>query len=98
MAFTFVPYVGVDITPSMLLKHWVRRRPPDFRIPKPECGRRRGKSRPRSNMGLIPFGQPEMIGGVALEAEHSVTAVRNNDSRCRPTLIKIETVTKLCAH
>ena len=92
MPQALVPDVAIPIFPPGLGQHGMHRRPSDFRVPKPKRRFRRRGPGPRTNVRLIPLGQPAIGGRIALKARYPVCPIRHDHRRRRPSPVQVQRV------
>src|SRR6266446_1377685 len=74
-------------------------RPPNLRVPEPECSGGLNCARPSLDVRLIPLGERQVVRGVSLKSEQPVASVRNDHVRRHPIPIvaKAVPITEGCA-
>src|SRR5690606_35273095 len=87
-----VPDITVHVAPSVLLEHWMNGSPTDFGVPKPKGSAWRCVISPSRDVRLVPLRQPSVPESVALEAEHAIPSIRDDDCGRRPPRIRSEAI------
>ena len=95
VGFAFVPDIGVDVTPAVAFEDGVDGCPADFRVPEPEGGLCGGVLAPCLNVGFVPVGDAEVVGGVAFKTEDAIRAIRNDHGWGVPLGVMVEAVAEV---